>query len=201
MSPDKNTRGRPKGSNAKVEILQGAKAAFSEHGFGDCTVSDILKASGCSRTNFYRHFDSKEDVFKTLVFGRLHELEAELKASLAVSPTDLGLKGQLETFFRLFFNRCFSLGALAPVMLEAYNSHPEHRDVCAQIKDLRIDLLAALLKNNDLPPVDRLLLDALVSATDRIVSVLSEQTAPVDQKIDRAVEQAMKMHLPVLSAG
>lgn len=37
---------------------------MSERGFSDITVSDVAAASGVNRATFYRHFETKEDLFR-----------------------------------------------------------------------------------------------------------------------------------------
>ncbi len=47
-------------------LLDGAMQQFALHGFAKTSMADIAKASGISRTSLYKHFPTKEDVFKAL---------------------------------------------------------------------------------------------------------------------------------------
>lgn len=53
-------------SASRDSIVSAARAAFSEQGYFAATVDDILTHSGVSRTTFYRHFQSKEDVLSLI---------------------------------------------------------------------------------------------------------------------------------------
>ncbi len=47
-------------------LLDGAMQQFALHGFAKTSMADIALASGISRTSLYKHFPTKEDVFKAL---------------------------------------------------------------------------------------------------------------------------------------
>lgn len=53
-------------SQTQDQLLDGALAQFRTHGFAKASMSDIAKAAGVSRTALYKHFDSKESVFRAL---------------------------------------------------------------------------------------------------------------------------------------
>jgi len=44
-------------------IVEAATDLFTEHGFAETTIADILSAAGVSRGALYHHFTAKEDVF------------------------------------------------------------------------------------------------------------------------------------------
>lgn len=48
------------------KLLDGAMQQFNRHGFVKTSMSDIADAAGVSRTSLYKHFSTKEDVFKGL---------------------------------------------------------------------------------------------------------------------------------------
>jgi AcrR family transcriptional regulator len=53
-------------------LLDGAMQQFARHGFAKTSMSDIAKAASISRTSLYKHFPTKEDVFKALS-GRIND--------------------------------------------------------------------------------------------------------------------------------
>lgn len=53
-------------SQTHDQLLDGALTQFRTHGFAKTSMSDIAKASGVSRTALYKHFASKESVFRAL---------------------------------------------------------------------------------------------------------------------------------------
>jgi AcrR family transcriptional regulator len=44
-------------------LLEAAKDAFTHRGYADVNVDDICRAAHIAKGSFYRHFDSKEDLF------------------------------------------------------------------------------------------------------------------------------------------
>src|SRR3954463_5590186 len=64
-------------------ILQGAASAFAHTGFAATSMDDVAAAGEVSRLILYRHFDSKEELYRTIlerVFDRMgEELEAGLR--------------------------------------------------------------------------------------------------------------------------
>lgn len=194
----KTKRGRPTGSKAGVDIKLGAMQAFAQYGFNNCTVAHILEASGCSRTNFYRFFKSKEEVFVRLVFASLKSLEEKLTASVTNNQELATFEAQLEYFFQVYYDYCFSFGDLVPVMFEAEKSHPEHRHICDGIRSAQIKLIAQLLRSNGKSVPELLLMEALVAGSERIINGLSAQKSSAQDKAKKAVSLSMAMYTPVL---
>jgi AcrR family transcriptional regulator len=67
----------------QASILRGAASAFSHSGFAATSMDDVAAACGVTKLIVYRHFDSKEELYRTIlerVFRRMaEELEAGLK--------------------------------------------------------------------------------------------------------------------------
>lgn len=53
-------------TDTNSRLLDGAMQQFNRHGFGKTSMSDIAEAAAISRTSLYRHFSTKEEVFKGL---------------------------------------------------------------------------------------------------------------------------------------
>ncbi len=75
-------------------LLDGAMQQFALHGFAKTSMADIAKASGISRTSLYKHFPTKEDVFKALS-ARINErvYRAVVTAMGDAGPWDQRLLG------------------------------------------------------------------------------------------------------------
>ncbi len=56
-----------KRTERREQILQSALQAFSRGGYHGTHVADIIEQAGVARGTFYLHFESKHDVFDTLV--------------------------------------------------------------------------------------------------------------------------------------
>lgn len=80
----------------RASILKGAAAAFARSGFAPTSMEDVAAACGVTKLIVYRHFETKEDLYRAIlqrVFDRIGE---ELSTGLAASSTrGLGARTQL----------------------------------------------------------------------------------------------------------
>jgi len=73
-------------ADRRQAILAGAATAFADRGFAGTSMEEIAAASGITKLIVYRHFDSKEALYRA-VLGRVQErLAEELRAQLADGP-------------------------------------------------------------------------------------------------------------------
>ncbi|MBE7413225.1 MAG: TetR/AcrR family transcriptional regulator [Leptospiraceae bacterium] len=84
-------------------ILQSAKKVFSEIGFENCTIRDIVRESGLSPGTFYNNFKDKETIFKLLTENLMHEVrvktgEVKKRSKTAHSFIKEAYKAYLEVF-------------------------------------------------------------------------------------------------------
>jgi len=71
----------------RASILRGAAEAFARSGFAHTSMEDVAAACGVTRLIVYRHFETKEELYRAIlqeVFDRLGE---ELQAGLAAGST------------------------------------------------------------------------------------------------------------------
>lgn len=67
------------------QILDGARLAFLEHGFDGASMGDIVMASGVSKATVYAYFQSKEQLFETLI---LEQRRSQAEQTFALDPAD-----------------------------------------------------------------------------------------------------------------
>lgn len=72
---DQVTPGRPDKARA---ILSAALAEFQEHGFAAASMDRITARAGVSKRTVYRHFASKENLFRAIVEGMGRRMAAAL---------------------------------------------------------------------------------------------------------------------------
>lgn len=80
------TRQLLKREERRASILRGAAEAFARSGFAHTSMDDVGAACGVTKLIVYRHFATKEDLYRAIlqrVFDRLGE---ELAAGLASGP-------------------------------------------------------------------------------------------------------------------
>ena len=82
-------------------VLLSAKEVFSQKGYHQASVSDIIQRAGIARGTFYLYFRSKRDVFNSILDELVMELEEVMKRiDLDSSASSLE---QLRSILRLIF--------------------------------------------------------------------------------------------------
>lgn len=56
-----------RGRRTRAQLLDAARTVFERDGFLDARVADIVTAAGTAHGTFYTYFDSKAEVFRTLI--------------------------------------------------------------------------------------------------------------------------------------
>lgn len=51
-----------KSAGLKEQLLAAAESLFSEQGYANTTVDQIVEAAGCSKSTFYHYFEAKEEL-------------------------------------------------------------------------------------------------------------------------------------------
>ncbi len=70
--------------------MHGAASAFASTGFADTSMDDVGAACGVTKLIVYRHFGSKEELYREILQQVFDDLGVELRAELA-EPTHVGL--------------------------------------------------------------------------------------------------------------
>jgi AcrR family transcriptional regulator len=83
------------------QVLEAALACFSENGFHQTGMADIVKRSGLSHGAVYLYFQSKDDIIEALAVDR-HRQEAILNAAAADRSEDpiTALRGLVRAYAR-----------------------------------------------------------------------------------------------------
>ncbi len=194
MSTDKQIAAVPGGGRRaatkernREAILAAGVEVFSERGFGEATIRDLIRASGLSTGTFYNYFPDKESVLRALVDRSVTELRSVLAAtrSDAHSPDEF-ISGGFRVFFSYLANdpTFFSLlsrnaGAVRQVLDEPI--------LGVVIEELSADLQAAV-DRGDLPPFEPELMSAALTGAslELAVAVLHKGIATPDQAADFA---------------
>ena len=77
------------------QILEAARACFSEHGYAATTIEQIAARSGASNGSIYHHFGSKDGILAALYVRALASYQEELLALLRERAADAeaGIRG------------------------------------------------------------------------------------------------------------
>lgn len=93
-------------NKSKEKILVSAKELFHENGFQQTSIDEILKKSGVTKSNFYYHFKSKEELGLVILdrFIQLYESDVLIKTlgnkELAPSERLIEFYRSVRTFHR-----------------------------------------------------------------------------------------------------
>ncbi|HEY8547332.1 MAG TPA: TetR/AcrR family transcriptional regulator [Acidimicrobiales bacterium] len=80
----------------RASILKGAAAAFARSGFGTTSMDDVAAACGVTKLIVYRHFETKEELYRAILQSVFDRLGQELAQGLAQGLTrNLGARVQL----------------------------------------------------------------------------------------------------------
>ncbi|HXH53795.1 MAG TPA: TetR/AcrR family transcriptional regulator [Sphingomicrobium sp.] len=72
----------PRGERTRKKILDAALLEFGDHGFAESSIVGITRRARVALGTFYTYFDSKEEVFRTLVRGLSEEIRICVAPSL-----------------------------------------------------------------------------------------------------------------------
>lgn len=68
--------------NSRLKILICAKELFYLHGYQGASVDDIIRKTGVAKSNFYYHFESKEQLAVAVLEMRIEDLNAVISETL-----------------------------------------------------------------------------------------------------------------------
>ena len=77
------------------KILEGAAAAFAQRGFAQTSMDEVASASGITKLIVYRHFPSKEDLYRAVLDQTFQQLAQELAAGRQRSERGAGVRAVL----------------------------------------------------------------------------------------------------------
>jgi len=168
-------------------ILSAGLEVFSEIGYGQATVRDLIRASGLATGTFYNYFPDKESVLRALVDRSAVELRAQLARSRAGAATaEEFVRGGFRVFFAYLTTdpTFFSLlsrnaGAVRQLLDEPI--------LGSAIGELSEDLKAAV-ERGEMPTFDPTLMSAAMAgaAMEMGVAVLERGVATPDEAAEFA---------------
>ncbi|MDR8413172.1 TetR/AcrR family transcriptional regulator [Nonomuraea sp. 3-1Str] len=84
-------------AQTRRSMLQAAREVFSEHGFADANVSDVVARAGSSVGSLYHHFGGKTELFLAL-FEEHQAAHEEAAASSVAAAKKAGVRDPVELF-------------------------------------------------------------------------------------------------------
>ncbi|MEU7939211.1 TetR/AcrR family transcriptional regulator [Microbispora bryophytorum] len=84
-------------AQTRKSMLQAAREVFSEHGFADANVADVVERAGSSVGSLYHHFGGKTELFLAL-WEEHQAAHEEAAASSVATAKQAGVKDPVELF-------------------------------------------------------------------------------------------------------
>jgi AcrR family transcriptional regulator len=82
-------------SQRQATILQGAATAFATKGFASTAMEEVAAAVGITKEIVYRHFASKEELYRAVLDGAVQRLKAEFARARQMSQSGAGIRALL----------------------------------------------------------------------------------------------------------
>jgi AcrR family transcriptional regulator len=79
----------------QATILQGAATAFATKGFASTGMEEVAAASGISKEIVYRHFASKDDLYRVVLDATVQTLQAEFARASQEFQSGAGIRALL----------------------------------------------------------------------------------------------------------
>lgn len=83
-------------ANQRERLIAGVIAAVAEHGYGETTITAVVKAAELSRKTFYEHFANKEECFKAAYEASFEYLRGGVAAVAAEEDWGKMVRARLE---------------------------------------------------------------------------------------------------------
>lgn len=82
-------------SQRQAAILQGAATAFATKGFASTAMEEVAAASGITKEIVYRHFPSKEALYRAVLEGAAQQIKAEFARARHQHDAGAGIRAML----------------------------------------------------------------------------------------------------------
>jgi AcrR family transcriptional regulator len=186
--------------NRRVQLLDAAARAFSEHGFHGASMRDIAKAAGMLSGSIYYHFDSKDEMLLAVYEEGVRRVAEMVDA--AIINADEPWAG-LEAACAAHLRALIAYPDYARVMIQTTPS--EVPGMSARIRDLRRayeSRFRRLIDDLALPPsIDRTYLRFLLFGALNWSRVWFRPNGDTPQMVARRFIQMLRQPLDVPPSG
>ena len=193
MSAKPETRGG-KAAATRARLLTAAREAFSELGYPDTRVADVVARAGTSHGTFYTYFDDKKDVLFALTDESARELYGTAIALPGAAVTEPLEMIRFRT--RSFFVAYGSQWRFVRAWMQAGSMHPDVDDLRRSIQDSIADALAVGLAEDQRRgaiPADVDVALAATALTQMVEATAHRRLANGTELDDHVIEQVAQL--------
>lgn len=119
-----------RGAVTRARLVDAAAAVFAECGYNAARISDMVRLAGISQGNFYRHFQSKDEILLAVLAGPLDDL----RRASARQPGAEVVLSELVAANRAYFSTYARHRHIIRVMREAAATNHEFGQLWLQIR-------------------------------------------------------------------
>jgi AcrR family transcriptional regulator len=131
-----------RGAVTRARLVDAATTVFAEHGYNSARISDMVRLAGISQGNFYRHFQSKDEILLAVLEGPLEDLRRATRGQAG----DEVVLSELISANRAFFTAYARHRHVIRVMREAAATNPEFGRLWLQIRHAFVERTARWLE-------------------------------------------------------
>lgn len=131
-----------RGAVTRARLVDAATTVFAEHGYNSARISDMVRLAGISQGNFYRHFQSKDEILLAVLEGPLEDLRQATRGQAG----DEVVLAELISANRAFFTAYARHRHVIRVMREAAATNPEFGRLWLQIRHAFVERTARWLE-------------------------------------------------------
>ena len=182
----------PKGVRTRADILAAARQVFSEVGYVETRMGDVVEAADLSMGAVYRYFDNKEDLFAAVI-ADLHEdlfRASRTSISLAQDPYGALYEANLGYLSLYHDNR-----DLMRAFIESTAMEPRFREIWWNMRERHVDRFVAVARSVGITDVDgipsKTVAQAMASLVEQSAYSWFAHHALLDQQVD--VETAARI--------
>ncbi|GLX09991.1 TetR/AcrR family transcriptional regulator [Microbispora sp. NBRC 16548] len=178
-------------AQTRKSMLQAAREVFSEHGFADANVADVVERAGSSVGSLYHHFGGKTELFLAL-WEEHQAAHEEAAASSVAAAKQAGVKDPVELFIegaRAFLEGSWQRRDLARLFMDG--DGPPGFELMRRTRGREWVRQNAVLLGAANTPTDRLTVSVLTSVIGEAGREVA--TSETEEEAEEVVEAAIAL--------
>ncbi|MFN0224788.1 TetR/AcrR family transcriptional regulator [Paenibacillus caseinilyticus] len=184
----------------KLKLLEAALVLFTEKGYHETKVSDIVKRAGVAQGTFYLYFQSKETIFTSIIENTNAAILEQVETIFADQVNPNMPKEELKQKLFETITECMTLyrnhrGIMYLLRMHSTTHFPEAEKVVADCRRSMLDIIMKLFRKFHLfPDYDTFQFEVAATAIDGLLNetclqylILKESAEGDIEKIARVV--------------
>lgn len=166
-----------------TDIFNIAKSLFYENGYSKTKISDITGKLGLVPANFYRYYNSKEDLLKKIIINETGDYLASLEKVSTKENFHEKLKLIFETNLRFLFEKPYFFALLMEIKTAKYKLEKSTINLANSINTKTTDSVNSILDHSTLDPFTKrvtssILIDNLNIFLNNLIKDSTENICP-----------------------